>query len=513
MMISSLLKKQLMAFLSSMSKHNKIAFCLTDDKLHPIVSTGNFRGESLADSAATKGRLLKTTAGTAEPPLMLFAQKETGCAEGVMVESVVDLAAEGSEYFIRSEAEIQTLSEELLERYQELHVLYDVIEDVSAVFDENEICRIILTTAVHSLGVSFGVVFLMNGQGLAVRWKEVDPKSTLAFSESDCLAHAKQVVASGKHLIFRQTSQNDHSVLGVPISVNNITIGAIVLVAKVDGGMFTSGDRISLAALAGYLGVAVNTARLVAEAREAERLRNEIEFARQIQQSLLPDRVPDFAKLDVASLCLPSAQVGGDLFGFLKLDAHRWAFMVADVAGHGLGAAFIMASLRSILRSEAKPGVSAAHILENSNNLLNEDTRGNDVFATVFVALYSDQDNSVNCSNAGHPPALLWRAASQEFRELGKGGVVLGLFNDETYEEEHTHLHTGDILIMYTDGIVETKNDDGVLYGEDRLRDIIKANTMVSSQELMKAILESVEQFRNGGRQRDDMTMLVFKSR
>ena len=513
MMISSLLKKQLMAFLSSMSKHNRIAFCVTDSTLQPIVSTENFRGESLANADVTKGKLLKALAGSAKTPLMLFAQKEPGCSESVMVESVADLAADAIEYFIKSEAEIQTLSEELLERYQELHVLYDVIEDVSAVFDENEICRIILAKAVHSLGVGFGMVVLMNGPDLAVRCKEVDPKSTSAFNESDCLAHAKEVVASGKHLILKQTSEIDHSVLGVPISVNAVTIGAIVLVAKTHGGMFTSGDRISLAALAGYLGVAVNTARLVTEAREAERLRNEIEFARQIQQSLLPDRVPEFAKLDVASLCLPSAQVGGDLFGFLKLDAHRWAFMVADVAGHGLGAAFIMASLRSILRSEAKPGVTAAHILETSNNLLNEDTHGNDVFATVFVALYSDQDNSVNYSNAGHPPALLWRAESQEFRELGKGGVVLGLFNDETYEEEYTHLHSGDILIMYTDGIVEAKNNDGVLYGEDRLRDIIKANTMVSSQELMKAILESVEQFRNGGRQRDDMTMLVFKSR
>ena len=513
MMISSLLKKQLMAFLSSMSKHNRIAFCLTDGTLQPIVGTENFHRESLATIAASGGRMLKTIAGSTEAPWRLFGEKQPGCPESVMLDAVVDLAADGIEYFIKSEAEIQTLSEELLERYQELHVLYDVIEDVSAVFDENEICRIILAKAVRSLGVSFGVVVLKNGPDLAVQCKEVDPKSTWAFSESDCLAHAKEVVASGKHLIVKQTAQNDHSVLGVPISVNTITLGAIVLVAKTDGGMFTSGDRISLGALAGYLGVAVNTARLVAEAREAERLRNEIEFARQIQQSLLPDRVPEFAKLDVASLCLPSAQVGGDLFGFLKLDAHRWAFMVADVAGHGLGAAFIMASLRSILRSEAKPGVSAAHILENSNNLLNEDTHGNDVFATVFVALYSDQDNSVNCSNAGHPPALLWRVASQEFRELGKGGVVLGLFNEETYEEEYTHLHSGDILIMYTDGIVETKNDGGILYGDDRLRDIIKANTLASSQELMKAILESVEQFRNGGRQRDDMTMLVFKSR
>lgn len=513
MMFSSLLKKQLMAFLNSMSKHNRIAFCLTDGTLQPIVSTEHFHRDSLANSAASTGRLLKTAAGSAEAPLRLFAEKETGCPETVMVEAVVDLAADGIEYFMKSEAEIQTLSEELLERYQELHVLYDVIEDVSTVFDEKEICRVILAKAVHSLDVGFGMVVLMNGPDLEIRCKEIDPKSTVNFSEDDCLSHAKKVVASRKHLILEQTAQNEQSVLGVPIDVNKSTLGAIVLVAKTDGGMFTSGDRISLTALAGYLGVAVNTARLVAEAREAEKLRHEIEFAQQIQQSLLPDRVPDFARLDVATRCLPSAQVGGDLFGFLKLDAHQWAFMVADVAGHGLGAAFIMASLRSILRSEAKPGISAANILKNSNNLLNDDTRGNDVFATVFVALYSERDNSLNYSNAGHPPALLWKAASQEFRELGEGGIVLGLFSDETYEEKNTHLETGDILVVYTDGIVETKSDAGVLYGDNRLREIIKENSTVSSEELMKAILESVERFRNEARQRDDMTILIFKSR
>jgi sigma-B regulation protein RsbU (phosphoserine phosphatase) len=265
--------------------------------------------------------------------------------------------------------------------------------------------------------------------------------------------------------------------------------------------------------LAGYLGVAVNTARLVTEAREAERLRNEIEFARQIQQSLLPDRIPDFARLDVAARCQPSERVGGDLFGFLKLDAHRWAFLIADVAGHGLGAAFIMASLRSILRSEAKPGVSAANILKNSNTLLNEDTRGNDVFATVFVALYSDQDNSLNCSNAGHPPALLWRASSKEFTELGEGGVVLGLFNDESYEEEHAQLQAGDILVLYTDGIVEAKSEGGEMYGDQRLREIIGANSNASAEELVMATLDSVKRFRSGANQRDDITIVIFKSR
>ena len=513
MMFSSLLKKQLTAFLNSVSKYNRIAFCLTDSTLQPIVSTENFRRESLAKSAATEVRLLKSIAGGTDDSARLVAQKEAGCPESVRVEAALDLAAEGVGYFIKSEAEIQTLSEELLERYQELHVLYDVIEDVSAVFDENEICKIILSKAVHSLGVGSGMVVLVEGSELAIRVREVDPTSTCSCSEDKCLAYAKTVVASGKHLILEQTAQQDQSVLGVPIEVNNNVIGAIVLVAKTDGGMFTSGDRISLTALAGYLGVAVNTARLVTEAREAEKLRHEIEFAQQIQQSLLPDRVPDFAKLDVATRCLPSAQVGGDLFGFRKLDSHHWAFMVADVAGHGLGAAFIMASLRSILRSETKPGVSAADILKNSNNLLNDDTRGNDVFATVFLALYSEQDSTLTYSNAGHPPALLWRAATRDFSELGEGGAVLGLFSDETYEERQTSLQPGDILVVYTDGITETKNDGGVFYGDDRLRELIRANAGSSSENLMNALLESVDRFRNGARQRDDVTVLIFKSR
>jgi phosphoserine phosphatase RsbU/P len=513
MKYSSLLRKQLMAFLTSMSKHSRVAFCLTDAALQPIVSTEHFHRDSLGKSAASDGKPLKAIAGNTDGELRLFAEKEPGCQENVMIGAMVDLAADGIEYFIKSEAEIQTLSEELLERYQELHVLYDVIEDVSTVFDEKEICRIILDKAVHSLNVGLGAVALMSGLDLAIRCTETDPKSTLVWSERDYLQYAKEVMASRQHLILEKKAQNDQSVLAVPIDVDNRAVGAVVVISKMDGGMFTSGDRISLSALAGYLGVALNTARLVMEAREAERLRNEIEFAQQIQQSLLPDRVPDFARLDVAARCLPSAQVGGDLFGFLRLDSHRWAFTVADVAGHGLGAAFIMASLRSILRSEAKPGVTAADILKNSNNLLNDDTRGNDVFATVFVALYSELDQSLNYSNAGHPPALLWKAGSQEFRELGEGGVVLGLFSDETYEENLVYLQTGDILVVYTDGIIETKSDHGVLYGDNRLREIIRANSMVTSEEMTKAILESVERFRSGARQRDDMTILVFKSR
>ena len=513
MAFSSLLRKQLTAFINSASKHSGIAFCVTDGGLHPLVWTEKFDRDALVSAALPAERKLKSADGSPEAALRLFAERETGRPETVPIDGMLDLTAEGIQYFLKSESEIQTISEELLERYQELHVLYDVIEDVSAVFDENEICRIILAKAVHSLDVGFGMVVLMDGPKQTIRCSETSPQLAASFNENDGLVFVAEVVASGRHVIHEKTAENSQSILGVPIDVNSITIGAIVLAAKMNGGMFTSGDRISLTALAGYLGIAVNTARLVTEAREAERLRHEIEFAQQIQQSLLPDRLPEFRRLDVAARCLPSAQVGGDLFGFLKLDSNQWAITVADVAGHGLGAAFIMASLRSILRSEAKPGVSAASILKNSNSMLNDDTRGNDVFATVFVAVYSEQSNSLNYSNAGHPPALLWRAATQEFSELGEGGVVLGLFDDETYEENHTQLHPGDVLVLYTDGIPEAKRDDGEMYGDQRLCESIKTHASSPAEEIVKAILHSVERFRNGARQRDDMTILVFKSR
>jgi sigma-B regulation protein RsbU (phosphoserine phosphatase) len=172
-----------------------------------------------------------------------------------------------------------------------------------------------------------------------------------------------------------------------------------------------------------------------------------------------------------------------------------------------------MASLRSILRSEAKSGNSAADMLQSSNNLLNDDTHGNDVYATVFVALYAERENVIRYSNAGHPPALLWKAGSQEFRELKEGGTALGLFRDETYDTADETLQSGDILVIYTDGIVEAKNSDGEFYGDRRFRDAISGNTQHSSQELLDSILKSLELFQTGTQQRDDITLVIFKSR
>jgi len=511
MIISSSLTKQLGSFLNAVSSYGGIELCLTDEALQPLVRTPHFHYDAHTD-ALSSNKHVRLLALEKSLSVKLFGEIGKGSSGSETIDSILDLAADGVEYFIKNEAEVQTLSEELLERYQELHVLYEAIEDVRAIFDEQKICEIMLKKALQSVNADFGAVLFSDHGKLAVRHLERGSHPAKEYGANDCLSYAESVIESGKHMVLEPSNGSTVAVLGVPITVNNSVIGAMVFMGKTHGEMFTSGDRISLGALAGYLGIAVTTTRLVLESREAEALRREIEFAQHIQQSLLPESLPHLSKLDLAAHCLPSAQVGGDLYGFLKLDEKHWAITVADVAGHGLGAAFIMASLRSILRSEAKSGSTAADVLRRSNNLLTEDTRGNDVYATVFFAVYSEIDHSLSFSNAGHPAPLLWEAASGEFRELRDGGMALGLFKEEEYEEAAISFHPGDVLVLYTDGVTEAKNSDGVFFGEERLRNVIRMNARMSSQGLLQALQASLEQFQGGIHGRDDITVLIFKS-
>ncbi len=512
MILSSSLTKQLGAFLNSVSSYGGIELCLTDEALQPIVRTSEYRHDAKFGVSPFDEPLVRSVVLDKIFSGKLFGELGKANQGKGKAESILNLAAEGVEYFIKNEAEVQTLSEELLERYQELHVLYEAIEDVRAIFDEQKICEIILRKALQSVNAEFGaVVFSAEGK-LIVRHFEQGSKSTRAYSENDCLPSAEKVIKSGKYLVLEPTTSHAISVLGVPITVTNSIIGAMVLMGKSHDEMFTSGDRISVGALAGYLGIAVTTTRLILESREAEALRREIEFAQKIQQSLLPDTVPPFAHLEIAAHCVPSAQVGGDLFGFQKLGDERWAITVADVAGHGLGAAFIMASLRSILRSEAKSGSIASDILKRSNNMFGEDTRGNDVYATVFVALYSEKDNSLNFSNAGHPAPLFWQAATGELTELRDGGMALGLFKEEEYDDGTVVLRPGDLVVIYTDGVTEAKNNDGVFFGEGRLKEVIRNNAQKTSYALLEELLSSLQQFQGGMRSRDDITVLILKS-
>jgi serine phosphatase RsbU (regulator of sigma subunit) len=516
MIASTLLQDSVSKFLTNVAKYTGIPFCLTDHDRAEIVRTPvdehSPYGNEVGYDTERKIRLRDGTVWY----LYTLDQPEPGTE--LLREQVLDFTAEVVFFIINNEEEMQNLTNELLERYQELHVLYDVINDVSTVLDEDGICHAVLRKAMQTLDVRFGAVAFMKDTSHVGKWCVEGQADHL--SEEKLIGYVQQVCASNSHLIIDQIDNPAGgscaalpALLAVSVTANRMPIGSMIVSSKRHGGNFTTGDRISLTALAGYLGIAFNSARLIKEAHEAEALRREFDYARKIQESLLPKRLPDISTLDIAARCLPAADVGGDLFTFFELATNEWTFGVADVAGHGLGAAFILASLRSILRSECRRGTALETIMHRTNNTLCEDTEESELFATLFMASYDNSTRMLRSVNAGHPPGVMWRARTKSLVTLDSGGMAIGLFRDESYEYHEVMLEPGDILLMYTDGINETRNTNNEFYGTERLHSFLRRHASADANTLLRTMLDDIAAYRGAIQQNDDITIVIAKAR
>lgn len=512
MIASTVLQDAVSRFLLNVARYTGIPFCLKDHEGDTIVQTpadevGGY-GSEIGYSTERKINLRDMSLWH------LYTMDDPIPGTELLREQVLDFAAEVVLFIINNEEEMQNLSTELLERYQELHVLYDVINDVSSVLDENDICAAVLRKAMQTLDVASGAVVYVDTKGTQrVRCKQDDD---LVLNDEDLMRYADRVRASRSHMIISKShadAAQGPAVLAVPVVVNNASIGAMIVSAKHTDGDFTSGDRISLSALAGYLGIAITSAQLIKAAQDADALRREFDFARKIQQSLLPKQLPAMTTLDIAARCIPATEVGGDLFMFLQTGPEEWTLGVADVAGHGLGAAFILASLRSILRSECRRGISMEESIRSTNDILCEDTQGSELFATLFLGTYNNATRTLRSVNAGHPPGLLWRAASQRVESLEQGGMAVGLFTDERYDYDEQTLSPGDALLLYTDGIIESKSNSGELFGLQRLHNCLALHVSLPAEQCLQQILNDVAVFHDGVRQLDDVTIIMVKVR
>ncbi|MGE5314432.1 MAG: PP2C family protein-serine/threonine phosphatase [Acidobacteriota bacterium] len=513
MIASTIFQDAVAQFLSNVAKYTGIPFCLTDQDDAIIVRT---------PADADHPYSTEIGYGTRRPIRLrdetvwhLYTLDQPLPGTEILREQVLDFTAEVIVFIITNEEEMQNLSNELIERYQELHVLYDVINDVSTVLDEEGICTAVLQKAMQTLDVRLGAVAFLDGTASRIRCMEGDAS---LVGRDELVRFAEQVSASNTHLIIERKnpeppSRFEPAVLAVPVTANNAPIGSMIVAEKRSGENFTTGDRISLTALAGYLGIAMKTALLIRQAHEAESLRREFDFARRIQMDLLPKRLPAISTLDIAARCMPAAQVGGDLFTFFELGNSEWAFGVADVSGHGLGAAFILASLRSILRSECRSGEPIEAIVRKTNDTLCEDTEDTEMFATLFMASYDDATRRLRTVNAGHPQAILRRAQTRTLSMLGSGGMAAGLFRDESYEFDEVTLERGDVLALYTDGIIERKNPEGAMYGIERLCRFMLEQTEGDADTIMKKLLDDLAAFQGTAPQSDDVTIVIAKVR
>ncbi|ABS55161.1 Stage II sporulation E family protein [Methanoregula boonei 6A8] len=242
---------------------------------------------------------------------------------------------------------------------------------------------------------------------------------------------------------------------------------------------------------------------------EKERFAKELEIAKGIQQSFLPDTAPDIAGIEIAAKNIPALEVGGDFYDFIPLGKDRWGLVIADVSGKGVPAALFMALSRTLIRASTLANADPAVAIGHANQLICEDSK-TDMFVTLFYAILDSRAMTLDYVNAGHNPPLLLKGTSSDVVLLKARGIALGLTDEMDLQSARMDLRPGDVLVLYTDGVTEAINDHEEEFGEQRLLSVIMENRTLPAAELLEKILNAISTFAGNRPQHDDITLLIL---
>jgi serine phosphatase RsbU (regulator of sigma subunit) len=248
---------------------------------------------------------------------------------------------------------------------------------------------------------------------------------------------------------------------------------------------------------------------------EREQIGRELEIARHVQQTLLPRKKPSLDNFDIAGICLPAREVGGDYFDYILNEGSKIGIVVGDVSGKGVPAAIYMTLTKGIIQSSAGKVISPQQSLVKLNNFLYK-TMDRNSFVTMAYAVLDNKDRSIQIARAGHLPLIYYHSRNDEILLLKPSGIGLGLATQPVFkrnlETVTINLSPGDWFIFYTDGITEARDNNQVEFGEERLISCFKENLHSSAQEMINTICARVQEFSKDNEQHDDMTMVLIKA-
>ncbi|MBD3306969.1 SpoIIE family protein phosphatase, partial [candidate division KSB3 bacterium] len=284
------------------------------------------------------------------------------------------------------------------------------------------------------------------------------------------------------------------SMVSMPLVNRDDLLGVIQVINKKGGKTFSQDDVNLLQSLSSGASLAIQNAKYSQRLLQQERMRSELLIAHQIQQGILPDAFPRHPHIHIEAVNHPAKDVGGDFYDYFQINPHEVGFVIGDVCGKGIPAAIFMASARSIIKSQCLVNPSPAHVMHIANKLITEDAQ-HGMFVTVFYGVYNSKTARLQFSNAGHTLPFLYRPSTASCASLFNTNFPLGVFDPFTFQQAEIALESGDLLILYTDGINESFNLAGEQFGLERLVRVILENANRSPQDLQDAVLTQVREF------------------
>ncbi len=317
--------------------------------------------------------------------------------------------------------------------------------------------------------------------------------------------YVPDVTKDPRYVEVRPTTRSE---LAVPIFVRDELIGAFNLESD-QTDAFSVRDLRILKTFASHAGVALERARADRQRLHTRRIEEELNLARKIHTGFLPKAMPEFAPYDLGGMNFPSSEVGGDYYDFINITPDDLGIVMSDVAGHGVAAALLMANFRACIRIESRAHYAIETILGRVNEFLVE-SNPPDSFVTAVYGVLSRKHHVLTYANAGHNPPLLLRVG-EEMRLLDSGGPILGVLPEAKYAENQIHLRPGDLLVFYTDGVTESRNENGDEFGIERLAELAQRYRTLSAYEMTRRMSHEVHAFQAPDSTVDDLTLSIVK--
>jgi sigma-B regulation protein RsbU (phosphoserine phosphatase) len=413
---------------------------------------------------------------------------------------------------------------------QKYQLILDISHKVRDTLDLDEIMDHLLDTVKVVLEYDAAGIFVLN-QDL-VHGRDESPREMIAgiakrgFNpgppEEDAMLmhgqgitghvirHCQSVVVPDVRLDPRyiQGRRETLSEIAVPIILNDRAIGALNL-ERDQLSAYTDDDVEVLQFFADAAAISIQKAMLHKQLLEQELVGKQLETARQVQARLLPNRPPGLPGYDIAGICIPAEEIGGDYFDFIPLSHNRFGLAVADVSGHGISSALVMMAFRALLRTRAHGKMGPAHIAITLNRQLPEYT-GDNHFVTLVYAVLDASTGNLSFVTCGHPPPLLLRADGGA-EKLDQPNTPLGVFLNSHYHDGQIKMAAGDILVLYTDGVIELMNQPGDIFGIHCLEQVIRENQALPAADMIGKVIEVVGDFSGRPSFLDDFTLVIVR--
>jgi len=416
---------------------------------------------------------------------------------------------------------LETQVEEISKTYEEISTLYEVTSLLSKTLNPVEVLDKLMDLILNSVPSGFISIYLtLESEEV---FKYVSKEGRLLDSLLDALKkyfwslteqkQSKVIILEeeGIQKRFPVIADRIHSAIIVPLGTDKKLWGILALANKQSGNLFTAGDRKLLESISNQIFFGLENFQFLQDKIQQERFFEQLEIAKKIQESLLPQKIPQLRRLDIACHFEPAVEVAGDYYDIIHTGDNVF-LVIADVSGKGVPASLLMSSFRSTVRIFLSVTEELPRLVEKVNDHIAQNEIADRFITGLFVTL-DLRTGLIKYVNAGHDPLLLYRPSEDRFFEITNDGIPTGIFQGETYVESEYTLLPGDVFILYTDGIPEARNEEKEEFGFTRMQEVLRSNCENSAEAISAALTRSLKQFVDSAPQHDDITYMIFKYR